>query len=350
MSATDLSRRLLDVPDDLDAFQLAVLDQGLGDGLPVIPPTPERVDAMLAGLGRAPDEVVAKLPPARGQATVDVVAANAVMAGCRPEDLPVVIAATEAIADPAFNLYGIQDTTNPVTPLLLVNGPVRHELQMNAGSNAFGPGNRANATIGRAIRLLLLNVGGGTPGTFDRATQGQPAKYTFCVPEHEERNPWGPFHAERGLDATTSAVSVLGVQAFHNIIDLTAGSAEELLAMLAAGMAAHATNNVTHGGETALALSPEHAEMLHGEGLTRDDVRRVLFERARLDLTRLPHAFLELMRTRRPRWLDPRAWPITDEPAEINLMVVGGPGIHSAFLPMFGSTRAVTVPIRPRTT
>lgn len=340
---------LLELPDDLDAFQREILARGLGDGLPVIPPTPERVEVMLDGLDRAPDEVLAELPPARGLATARTVAANAVMAGCRPEDLPVVIAATEAIAHPDFNLYGIQDTTNPVTPLVLVNGPVRAELEMNAGTNAFGPGNRANATIGRAIRLIMLNIGGGVPGRLDRATQGQPAKYTFCVPEHEERNPWEPFHEEHGLDRQHSAVSVFGVQAFHNIIDLTASSADELLAMLAAGMAAAATNNVTHGGETLLALAPEHAEMLHRDGLSKDDVRRHLFERARLDITRMPRAFIDLMRTRRPRWVDPAAWPITDAPSEINLVVVGGPGIHSAFLPMFGSTRAITRAIRPRT-
>lgn len=275
----DEPRTLLEFPDDLDAFQREVLVRGRGDGLPVIPPTPERVDLVLEGLGREPDEVIAELPPARGLATARTVAANAVMAGCRPEDVPVVIAATEAIAHPDFNLYGIQDTTNPVTPLVLVNGPVRSELEMNAGTNAFGPGNRANATIGRAIRLIMLNIGGGVPGRLDRATQGQPAKYTFCVPEHEERSPWGPFHEEHGLDRGQSAVSVFGVQAFHNIIDLTASSADELVAMLAAGMAAAATNNVTHGGETLLALAPEHAEMLAREWLTKDDVRRRLFER-----------------------------------------------------------------------
>lgn len=346
MSAVSPPDGRLDLPDDLDRFQREIVERGLGDGLPVIPPTPERVEAMLAAFGRPPEELVAELEPARGLATVEVIAANAVMAGCRPEDLPVVVAAIEAIAHPDFNLYGIQDTTNPVTPLVLVNGPVRAELGMNAGMNAFGPGNCANATIGRAVRLVMLNVGGGIPGTLDRSTQGQPAKYTFCVAEHEERNPWGPFHADKGLDPSQSAVSVFGVQGFHNIIDLTASTADELLAMLATGMAAIGTNNVTHGGETALALAPEHAELLHRDGLTKDDVRRHLFERARLDLTSMPPAFVELMRTRRPRWLDPRSWPVTDDPSQINLFVVGGPGIHSAFLPMFGSTRAITSPVR----
>ena len=340
-------RGSLDVPDDLDAFQADMLRRNLGDGLPLIPPTPARMTSMLEASGREPEEVIAVLPPARGKATVESIAANAVMAGCLPQDLPVLLATVDALADDAFNLYGIQDTTNPVTPLVLINGPARIDLEMNVGVNAFGPGNRANATIGRAVRLILLNIGGGYPGEFDRATQGQPAKYTFCVPENEERNPWEPFHVEQGFEASVSAVSVLGVQAFHNIIDLTASTAEELLDMLAAGMAAMATNNVTHGGQTALALAPEHAELLHRDGLSKHDVRRYLFERARLDITGMPEAFRELMRTRRPRWVHERAFPITDEASDINLFVVGGPGIHSAFLPMFGSTDAITRSVAP---
>lgn len=345
MTTLPRTRPRLELPDDPEDFQAEMLRRNLGDGLPLVAPTPDRVDAMLDAVGRAADEVVAELPPARGLATVEVVAANAVMAGCLPAHLPVVLAAVEAVADEAFNLYGIQDTTNPVTPLLLVNGPVRHEIGMNLGINAFGPGNRANAVVGRAIRLVLHNIGGGHPGTLDRATQGQPAKYTFCAPEHEERNPWEPFHVEHGYGPADSAVTAFGVHGFHNIIDLTASSAEELLDMLAAGMAAVGTNNLTHGGQTLLALSPEHAERLAADGFDKDEVRRYLFERARVDLSRLPAAFRELMRTRRPRWLDQRWLPITDEPAEINLVVVGGVGIHSAFLPMFGSTDAVTRPV-----
>jgi hypothetical protein len=347
VSAPSPSVGMLEMPDDLGDFQDEMLRRNLGDGLPLIPPTPERVSAMLTATRRAPDEVVAELPPARGLATVEAVAANAVMAGCVPTHLPVVLAAVEAVADEAFNLYGIQDTTNPVTPLVIVNGPVRHAIGMNLGINTFGPGNRPNAVIGRALRLVLHNIGGGHPGTLDRATQGQPAKYTFCAPEHEERNPWEPFHVEHGYDPASSAVTVFGVHGFHNIIDLTASSAEELLDMLAAGMAAVGTNNLTHGGETLLALAPEHAERLASDGFSKDAVRRYLFERARIDITRLPAAFQELMRTRRPRWFDQRRLPITDAAAEINLVVAGGTGIHSAFLPMFGSTVAVSRPVAP---
>lgn len=337
---------IIDLSDDLDVLHAELEDLGWTDGLPVIPPTPERVRAMLDAVPDPPDRVLAELPPVWGEATVEKIAINAVMAGCRPSYLPVLIAAVEGMAEPRFNLYGIQDTTNPVTPAVIVNGPIRTELEMNAGTNAFGPGNRANATIGRAVRLILLNIGGAEPGRLDRSTQGQPAKYTFCAPEHEERNPWEPFHVEHGFNSSSSAATVLGVQGYHNIIDLTATTGEELLEMLAAGMAAHGTNNVTHGGETALVLSPEHADLISRDGFTKDEIRRYLFERARVDITSLPRAFVDLMATRRPRWVDMGNLPITDEPEEINLFVIGGPGIHAAFLPMFGSTRAVTEEIR----
>ena len=336
----------LDVEDDLDLAQSELYEQELTDGLPVIPPVPARVEAAIAASGLPGDEVVAAIPPLFGEATVEKIAANAVMAGCLPDYMPVVLAAVRAVCTSSFNLYGIQDTTNPVAPLVIVNGPIRTALNMNPGTNAFGQGNRANATIGRALRLILLNIGGGKPGELDRATQGMPGKYTFCAPEHEERNPWSPFHVERGLQPDDSAVTVFGVHGFHNIIDLTASTAPELMDMLAAGMAVIGTNNMTHGGDTVLALAPEHAEQLHAGGYSKDDVRRYLFERARADITRLPDAFVELMLTRRPRWVDPRSYPVVDTPEEIHLLVVGGPGIHSAFLPMFGSTRAVTERVR----
>jgi hypothetical protein len=251
----------------------------------------------------------------------------------------------EGLLDPAFNLYGIQVTTNPVTPLALVNGPIARRIGVNGGPNAFGPGWRANATIGRALRLVLTNVGGGRPGELDRATQGQPAKYTCCAAENEAETPWASLAAERGVAPDRSAVTVVGVQAFHNIIDLTARSAHELLAVLAAGVAVVGTNNVTHGGEPLLALSPEHARRLAADGFGKDDVRRFLYEHARIRLTALPAPFVELLRGRRPRWLNFEAAPITDRWEDFLLAVVGGPGSHSLFLPTFGSTRAVTRPI-----
>jgi hypothetical protein len=342
MTESDIT---VELSDDLDQFQQEVMDRGWGDGLPVIPPTADRVQAFCDTVGLAPDHELGRLGPGWGIATVEKVATNAVMAGCLPAHFPLVVAGVHGVAQTSFNLYGIQATTNPVTPFLLVNGPRRAELGLNYSTGAFGPGSRANATIGRALRLVLLNIGGARPGELDRATQGFPGKYTFCAAEHEERNPWGPYHVERGFSPEDTTVSVFGVQGYHNIIDLTAVDARELLDMLAAGMAAVGTNNMTHGGQALVVLSPEHAEQMERDGFDKDEVRRYLWERARIDLSRLPPRFQEFMKARRPGWVDQNRLPITDEPSEIQIVVVGGPGIHSAFLPMFGSTSAITVKI-----
>src|SRR5262249_25958947 len=193
--------------------------QGWSDGLPFIPPTRERVRNVLRFVARDPDEVVCQLAPRNGDATVERIAANAVMAGCRPEHLPVVIAALEAVADPALNLNGMQSTTHPTAILILLNGPIAAELGVNSGPNCFGPGWRANMAIGRAFRLALLNIGGGTPGDGDRATQGSPAKVGYCVAENEAASPWAPYHVEQGFAAEESVVTVIACEGPHNVQD-----------------------------------------------------------------------------------------------------------------------------------
>src|SRR5215475_11269875 len=174
---------------------------------------------MLRYTDRQPRDVIAVLPPRQGEATVERMAINAVMAGCRPEFFPVVVTAIEALADPAFNLDSVQATTHPVAPLMIVNGPIARELGINSGYNAFGQGFAPNLTIGRAVRLILMNVGGGLPGTGDRSTQGSPAKIAYCVAENEAENPWEPLHVEAGLPADVSTVSAFGCEAPHNIQD-----------------------------------------------------------------------------------------------------------------------------------
>ena len=190
---------LIEVPGDLDEFNRFFHERRWSDGMPVIPPTAERVARMLRATRRAPAEIAASIAPAFGTATVERIAINAVLAGCYPEYLPVLIAAAEAVAAPEFNLQSIQTTTNPVTVWLIVNGPIARHLGVNSGINCLGPGAWANATLGRALRLILQNIGGGLPGDMDRATHGQPGKYTFCCAENEEANPWEPLHVERGL-------------------------------------------------------------------------------------------------------------------------------------------------------
>src|SRR5437870_1271218 len=190
-------------------------EQGWTDGLPVVPPTPDAVDAAVAALGGDPDFVECRVPPRHGSLTREVLAINLVMAGCKSEYAPVVRAALLALAAPAFNLNGVQATTHMAAPLLVVNGPVARDIGMNGGVNAFGSGNRANATIGRAIRLVLLNVGGGWPGDLDKSTLGHPGKYTYAVAENEAESPWAPYHVEKGFAAEDSTVFVIAAAQRH---------------------------------------------------------------------------------------------------------------------------------------
>ena len=329
--------------DDLEAIYKYTMAHGWGDGLPVVPPTPERVAAMLAGTGRSRDEEIATVAPAYGAATVEKIAINAVMAGCLPEHLPVVIAAVEACAAPEFNLYGIQATTNPVAPLVLVNGPIRLRLGFNSGGNALGQGNRANATVGRALRLVLINLGGGRPGQIDFATLGFPGKYTLCCAENEEANPWQPHHVTEGLAAEQSAVTVFGVQALHNIVGIgIQGKGRDALRMIGLGMAAVGTNNMTFGGQALVLLCPEHVAAIANEGFSKPEASHFLYEHSRISFRDLPEGSRQVVLGRRARWLNSDAVTVADSANDVQLVVVGGVGDHSVFAPSFGTTRSVT--------
>ena len=330
---------LLQVDADPWAFFSWLESSGHGDGLPVIPPVPELVAAMVAGSGLAPETPVASIAPAGTLATVEKIAANAVMAGCKPDYMPVLLAAVRALAQPRFNLAGIQGTTHPVAPLVLVNGPIRHRLALNCGSNVFGQGWRANATIGRAVRLILINLGGGLPGITDMATHGSPAKFSFCIGENEEESPWEPFHVEHGLQAGDDAVLVHGGEPPHNLQDHGSANAAELLLTLVSGMATVANNNAGLGGEMLLVLSPEHARILAQDGMSKNDVRQELHRRMRLRFADLGKGSRDFYRHRRPSTdLGPEVAEIAyfDDPAQILIVVAGGPGLHSAVLPSFG--------------
>jgi len=223
-------------PDFGEKVYKEFLDRGWTDGLPVIPPTEEAVDRAVTFTGRNPQDVVASIPPRWGEATVEKIAINAVMAGCLPEYLPVIMAAIEAMAEARFNLFFVQTTTHPCAPLLIVNGPIAKNLGINCHSGAFGPYYRSNATIGRAIRLILLNIGGAIPGTGDMATQGQPCKYSFCIAENEAENPWEPLHVERGFKASVNTVTVVAAENPHNIGEHCANNAEDLLTTIVGTM------------------------------------------------------------------------------------------------------------------
>jgi hypothetical protein len=265
-------------PDAFDDLE-DMFERGWTDGLPVIPPTRERVDAMLAG--RDPDRSLGEVPPALGEATLERVAACAVLAGCRPECFPVVVAAVEAMLDPAFNLNGQAVTTSPPGQILVVNGSVRSALGLQSGMGALGPGFRANLTIGRAARLVVHLTGGGAPGRLDRATLGHPGKLSFCIAEDEEGSPWEPLHVERGLAPEVSAVTVLAGDAPLSISDHRSETPEELAHTLAWAAAAQWSPFWWPMDATSLfVIGGEHAALFGDAGWSKQDVRTAIFDAA----------------------------------------------------------------------
>ncbi len=265
--------------DDLEIW----FDKGVTDGLPVIPPTRARVDRILAATSRYRQELVGEMPPNYGRATVEKVAINAVMAGCRPDYLPVVLAAVEAVCDPAFNLHGMSASTHFSAPLIIVNGPVRERIGLNCSFGVFGPGYRANATIGRALRLLMINVGGVRPGETSMSTFGHPGRYTYCIGEHEEASPWPAFHCERGFRPEENTVTVFAGEAPHGISDHASRTARSLAGSIGWSMAG--LWNIKHFplySHTLLAVGPEHARTFADDGWSKADLKRYLFETVRV--------------------------------------------------------------------
>jgi hypothetical protein len=337
---------MLEAPADPDALQAWIFERGWGDGLPVLSPTPERVKALLAGTRRDPNEVIAVLPPRLGEATVRTLAINAALAGARPEHLPVVIAAIEAAADPAFNLPAVQTTTHPCSPLLIINGPLATRLGIGSGAGALGPGGRANAVIGRAARLALQNVGGARSGQEDRATLGHPGKYTYCLAENEAASPWEPLSVERGFAPGTSTVTVCACEPPHNVNDHGSTTASGVVTTLAGVAATSGNNNVYLEGEPLFVLGPEHARTVAGDGWSKADLKQALFATARVPLSRFSAENLERFAALRPQWFHgasaDAAVPIAAAWEDLMVIVAGGAGKHSAFIPTFGRTRSVT--------
>jgi hypothetical protein len=254
-----------------------MFQRGWTDGLPTVPPTRERVDAMLGSRDGAIS--LGHVPPAMGEATLERVAACAVLAGCRPAYFPVVVAAARAALDPAFNLHGQAVTTQPAGQLIIVNGPVRIAIGLNSGMGALGPGARANLTIGRALRLLVTLTGGAQPGALDRATLGHPGKIGFCVAEAEETSPWEPLHVERGFEPGQSVVTVVGSDAPLSVSDHRSRTPAELASVLAwAAASAWSTNWWPLEEPSVFVICPEHAEMFRAAGWSKERLRRFMFE------------------------------------------------------------------------
>ncbi len=341
---TTYEPELVEVDGDVDEM---LRSRGLGDGLPMVPPTPERVDAMLEHATGPVDEVLFTLQPRAGIVTRRVVAINAVLAGCPPEVFPVVLSAVRALATPAVNLRGVNATTQLVAPMIIVHGEIARTAGFNAGVGCFGPGNRANATVGRAVRLLLMHVAGATPGFGDAATHGQPAKYTFCAAENLDESPWEGYAHSRGVDAP-SAVTVHCGEGPHNVHDAEAdGEPALILGKVASAMSTLAMNNacISHG-EFFVVLGPEHAASLAERGMTRRDVQSWLFDHARQPAGLFRRHFEELAWE---QWMkevdDDHLLPMTAEPDNIRVLVAGGPGKHSLVVPSWGMTKSATIPV-----
>ncbi|MGH9117100.1 MAG: thioredoxin family protein [Acidimicrobiales bacterium] len=275
--SSSLRSRRVELADAEDEFE-AMFARGWSDGLPLVPPTEGRVVQMLDGISRPAGEVVARVPPALAEATVEKVAVNAVIAGCRPEHLPVVIAALAAACTDEFNLHGVLATTMPVGPVLVVNGPIRSAAGMNSGINVLGQGNRANLTIGRALQLVVRNVGEGRPGEVDRATHGNPGKVGFCFAEDEEGSPWAPLSVERGFEAGTSTVTVFAGEGPRCVVDQVSRHPDSLARSLAACLRTVHHSKLPMAFDAIVVVGPDHARVFAEAGWSRADLRDRLIE------------------------------------------------------------------------
>ncbi len=273
----ELAARPVELGDREDAIE-AMFARGWSDGLPLVPPTRSRVARMLAGTLRKPDEVVAVVPPDLVPCTVEKVAINAVMAGCLPEYLPVVLAAVEAVCTDAFNMHGLLATTMPVSPVIIVNGGVRRRIGMNAGGNVFGQGNRANSTIGRAVQLVVRNVGGGRPGEVDRATFGNPGKLSFCFAEDEEGSPWTPLSSDFGFEPGVDTVTVFPGEGPRSIVDQLSRDPESLARSFAVNLRTLHHPKLIMAFDCILAVAPDHSRVFRDAGWSKDDLKKRLHE------------------------------------------------------------------------
>lgn len=325
------------------ADEAAALEQlhelGCTDGLPVVVPTPERVERMVLASGLPADVSLGAMGPNLGDATIEKVAACAVMAGCLPDHLPVVLAAVQAALDPRFDLTELQATTHCIAPLLIVNGPARHACgPIASGFGALGPGHRANASIGRALRLCMINIGGGRAGTSDMALLGHPGKFTFCLAEDEDSSPWEPLHVSRGFAPEDSAVTIVGTEGPHSVIfvgdadDPTAP--ERLLQTLALTLANVGSNNAHFGRGSAVAvLNPDHIDVLAKAGYDRTKTAEALCERAVNRRGLLRSLNPTMVRDGNPDDL----LQAFRRPEDLVLIAGGGSGLYSMVMPSWGA-------------
>lgn len=265
----------IELDDSIDPIQYSMR---FGDPLPVVPPTVERVERLLATTSMQPTDVIALIPPNYGAATVEKIAANAVMAGCDPDMMRVLIPLVRAVCDERFNIHGVQATTHFAAPLIIVNGPIRRELGFVSGSNVFSNVARANSTLGRALQLILINLGGARPGEIDMSTMGNAGKFSYCIAENEEENPWEPLHVELGFKLDQSTVTLFAGESPHGVSEHMARDGAQILKAISRALATVWSYRLCSGTEAIVVLCPEHVKTLHADGFSKRGVRDFLFE------------------------------------------------------------------------
>ena len=315
----------IELDDSVDPFEYCMR---FGDPLPVIPPTVDRVERMLAATPLPPEEVVALIPPNYAAATVEKIAANAVMAGCKPEMMRVLIPLVRAVCDERFNIHGVQATTHFAAPLVIVNGPIRGEMGFACASNVFSNVARANSTLGRALQLILTNLGGARPGEIDMSTLGNAGKFSYCIAENEEENPWEPLHVEMGFKPEQSTVSLFAGESPHGVSEHMAREGRQILRTISRALATVWSYRVCAGVEAMVVLCPEHVKTLHRDGFTKQAVREFLFENTGIPLRQFEDGAGEgtpLVKLYKQAVIDGEPCYLKfTEPSAIKLVVAGG--------------------------
>ncbi|MBI4524770.1 MAG: hypothetical protein HY695_13280 [Deltaproteobacteria bacterium] len=350
-----LNAERIQLPDSLEEIDQYLYEAGMTDGLPVIPPTEERVLKMLEGVALPADFEVAALPPQWSAATVEAIAINAVMAGCRPEHMPVLVTAVEAMACPEFVLLGVLASTGGYAVSVMLNGPIRKEIDLNCSNNLFGPGKRTNAAIGRALRLIELNIGGVITGVTDKSCQGWPGKYTLCWGENEEASPWAPYHVEKGFENNDSTVTVFAAGSLCRIGAGWTTTGIGALQSLAYGMrpVGPMLQGLGNGARPLVVIGPESAHQIARDGLSKVEVRKYFFAHARCRFEENYHpdsgeklSFEDMRKCSTNLWPDGTV-SIADRADDIAVVVAGGPGRQSIFFPANARSTPVTLRIDP---